>query len=260
MYIFPQKEFLLFSLVVTGIIFLLANILHEEQYPIIENHVYFTDILFIIIPLIVIILSSILVIRYGITGSHSISWILFTVAIGIWFVAEQSYTYNAEFKIGDIRSYISDLFYVLGYIIFFVFTVFYLKPMKNKISKNIILFTVLISSSIFVPTLYFVYNKPIENSPELVVNTIYPILDGMILAPSLIAIILFFRGEVNFLWVTISLGIIFDVAGDTTYLIERYNETFSVGSIADLFFIWTYVFFAFGVHDHVKMFRIAKKN
>jgi len=260
MYIFSQREFLLFSLVVTGITFLLANVFHEEQYPIIENHTYFTDILFIVIPLIVIILSSILVIRYGITGSHSASWILFTVAIGIWFVAELLYTYDTDYKIGDISSYIPDLFYVLGYIVFFAFIVFYLKPIKNKISKKMILSTALISSSIFVPTLYFVYNKPIENNPELVVNIIYLILDGIILAPSLIAIILFFRGEVNFLWIIISLGIIFDVAGDTTYLIERYNETFSVGSIADLFFIWTYVFFAFGVYNHVKMFGITKKN
>ncbi len=45
---FPKKN-LLFSLVVTGIIFLLANALHEEQYPIMENHMYFTDVLFITI-------------------------------------------------------------------------------------------------------------------------------------------------------------------------------------------------------------------
>lgn len=260
MHVFSQKEFLLFSLVSTGIVFLLANAIHEEQHPLVENRVYFTDILFITIPPIAIILSSILVIRYGITGSHSASWILFTAAIGVWYAAELVYMYEAEYKIESAGFSISDLFYIVGYVVFFAFTIFYLKPVKNKISKKMILSTGIIASSLLAPTLYFVYNEPIEDNLEHAVNTIYPVLDVIILIPSLIALVLFFRGEVNFLWTAVSLGVIFDVAGNTTYLIERYNETFSAGSIADLFYIWTYVFFAFGAYNHVKIFKTTKKN
>jgi len=144
--------------------------------------------------------------------------------------------------------------------VFFAFAIFYLKPVKNKVSKKMILFTTLIASSLLIPSLYFVHNKPIENNSEYAINTIYPILDVVILVPSLIAIILFFRGEVNFLWTAIALGVIFDVTGNTIYLIERYNETFSAGSVADLFFIWMYVFFAFGAYNHVKIFGTIKKN
>ena len=110
------------------------------------------------------------------------------------------------------------------------------------------------------PGLYFIHDKPIENNLEVTINVMYIILDWVILTPSLIAMILFFRGVVNFLWISIMIGLICEVIGDTIFLIEKYNKTFIPGSVVEIFFLWTYIFFIYGVYDQIKLFKITKKQ
>ncbi|MFM8658715.1 MAG: hypothetical protein ACKOCQ_02105, partial [Candidatus Nitrosotenuis sp.] len=74
-----QKGALLASLFVIGLVYFLANLLHQEKYPIIENSIYPTDIFFIAISPITIIFAVLLVLRHKTTGSHAKAWILFLV-------------------------------------------------------------------------------------------------------------------------------------------------------------------------------------
>ena len=148
-----ENQFLVTSLVAIVVIFIIGNLFNQEDYPIIEN-IYPIDILFIIIPVAVIILGVILSAIYKGSGSHGKAWILFTISIIIWFVGEMTYEYDYEYDIEDISTLTSDVFYILGYPIFFAFTILYLKPRKNNISKNIILLSVLVSTVFVTPTLY----------------------------------------------------------------------------------------------------------
>ncbi len=76
----------------------------------------------------------------------------------------------------------------------------------------------------------------------------------MIFVPAFVAVVLFFRDEVNFLWITVTLGIICMALADIIFLIERCLEIFSASSLANLFFAWKWILFAFGAYNHIKIF------
>lgn len=257
---FTQKEFLLVSLALVVAIFLLANFFHEEEYPIIENEFYYTDIFFITVPIIAVAFSIILVIRHGTTGSHSKAWILYSAATIIWFIADQTYYYFGEYAVENNNSYIVDFFYFTSYFLYFGFMIFYLIPRKNKITKRIILFAAAVSTGFIVPAFYFFTQNTSNDNFETTINFIYPFLDALVFIPALVSVILFFRGQVNFLWITVTLSLICMAAADTIFLVERYNQAFSASSIANLFFAWRWIFLIFGSYSHIRIFGATKNS
>ena len=67
-----------------------------------------------------------------------------------------------------------------------------------------ILVAILVSTTLVIPTIYLTFEGEEElDDLTIFLYAIYPILDGIILAPSIIAVMLFFRGQVNFLWTLI---------------------------------------------------------
>lgn len=238
----------------------MANLVNQEEYMISEDW-YLTDILFIIIPVAVIILGIILSSMYKGRGYHGKAWILFTIAIAIWFAGEATHEYDGEYDIEDISTLTSDIFYILGYLIFLVFTALYLKPRKKSISKNMILVAILVSAAFVVPTLYFTFEGEEElDNLTIFLYAIYPILDGFVLVPSIIAVTLFFRGQVNFLWTLVLFATLADILGDTLYLILAVDDAYYPGHPVDILFLFAYVFYAFGVYSHIKLYREPSKK
>jgi len=242
------------------VIFVVANSVDQEQYPITEDW-YPTDIQFIIIPSVVIILGLILIGKYKGRGNHGIAWILFTLAIVSWFVGELTYSYDYEYDIEDISTLTSDIFYILGYPLFFAFTVFYLRPRKRIITRKMILTASLVSLVFVLPTLYFTLDVEDDEVDELtmLLYAIYPILDAIILVPAIIAVILFFRGQVNFLWSLILLATIFDIIADSVYLVASIDDSYYPGHPIDIVFLWAYVLYAFGAYNHIKLYGKVDK-
>jgi len=250
-----ENKFLVVSLLAIVMIFIIGNLFNQEDYPIITN-IYPIDILFIIIPVAVIILGIILSAIYKGSGSHGKAWILFTISIIIWFVGEMTFDYDYEYDIEDISTLTSDIFYILGYPIFFAFTILYLKPRKNLISKKMILTAILSSILFIIPTLYLTFEGEEEiDTLTISLYAIYPILDGLILAPSIIAVILFFKGQVNFLWTLVLLAILSDILANTLYLIFAVEESYYPGHPVDILFLFSYTLYAFGAYSHIKLYR-----
>ena len=98
-----NKNYLLLALVGVVVVFLVGNIVNQEEFPIAED-LYMTDVLFIIFPAIVIVFGLMLVFRYGLRGSHGISWILFTLAITSWYVGEITYDYDYKYDLEDLST------------------------------------------------------------------------------------------------------------------------------------------------------------
>lgn len=256
-----NKNILIFSLIAVVVVFLIGNIVNQEEFFITEDR-YMTDIFYIITPIVVIILGSILVLRYGIRGNHSVAWILFTLTFVCWFVGENTYSYDYEYDIENISTLTSDIFYIIGYPLFFSFTIFYLLPRKQIITKKIITISVLVSLLIVIPTLYFTFDIESEKLDGLTIflYAIYPILDAIIIIPSIIATILFFRGQVNLLWTMILLGTILWVIADTSYLIFSVDDAYYPGHPLDILFSWAYILWAFGAYSHIKLYKKSESN
>ncbi len=239
-------------LVISGI-YILANLFDQEQFPITEN-LYPTDIFFVILPIFAIIVGFRLSRMYGGRGNHGIAWMLFTMAISIWFVGEMTYSYDQEYDVSDISTFTSDIFYILGYLVFFAFTIFYLKPRKKLISKEMTLVAIGISILLLIPSLYV--SLDFEEEPLfLFIYGIYPVLDSMILAPSVIAVMMFLRGKVNLLWGLILFSIIFDVVSDTLYFSESITKSYYPGHPLDILSVLAYLFYIFGGYSHIRLFK-----
>jgi len=255
-----NKNYLLLALVGVVIVFLVANIANQEEFPIAED-LYMTDLLYIIFPGIVVVFGVMLVFRYRLRGNHGISWILFTLAIASWYVGEMTYSYDYEYDLEDLSTLTSDLFYIIGYPLFFGFTIFYLKPRKQIISKKMILISSLVSILFIIPSLYFTFNEEYQlDELTIFLYAIYPILDGVILIPSIIATFLFFRGQVNLLWSLILIATILFVIADTSYLVFSIEETYYPGHPVDILYIWAYTLYAFGVLSHVRLYKKIKSE
>ncbi|MEW6042737.1 MAG: hypothetical protein AB1608_00535 [Thermoproteota archaeon] len=248
-----QNQALLAAMVAVAVMFLLANYFQEDKHPIIEDSLYYTDIFFIVVSPLAIVFGTVLARRHGTTGSHSIAWILFLAGSVVWYAADLTYYVNAEYAVEDNDTYLVDFLYYSSYFLYFGFMIFYLKPRKSMISKKLIIAGSIISIGFIIPSLYFLSQKQDQNT-ETTINLVYPFLDSMIFIPAFIALVLFFRGAVNFLWVTVTLGTIFIAVADTTFLIERCLGIFSASSIANLFFAWKWLLFIFGAYSHIRIF------
>lgn len=247
---------LFYSLIAIGFIFLVANLLDLEKYPLTETW-YPTDLLYITIPAIAIVFGSILSARYRIKGNHGKAWIFLTLAVTCWYIAENTYVYDNEYENANLATYTSEIFFLIGYPLFFAFGVFYLKARKKIISKKGILFTTVISLALVIPSLYITFDLEEEElgAVDVIITALYPVLDGIILAPAMIGVMLFFRGQVNLLWTLMMFGLVCHVVGDTFYLGSYIDDSYYPGHFSDMIFLWGYTLFTFGFYSHLKLYR-----
>jgi hypothetical protein len=80
------------------------------------------------------------------------------------------------------------------------------------------------------------------------------------LVPALVGIVLFFKGEVNFTWSLICLGIILQSAGDMSFQFATFTNTYYTGHPSDILFLWSYLLLSFGVYDHIRIFKKVKPH
>ncbi|HXU95062.1 MAG TPA: hypothetical protein VFP45_01365 [Candidatus Nitrosotalea sp.] len=244
------KKLLVISLIGSGFIILTSTFFGKE----IGETV--TDITYVITTGIFVTLAFSLVLRFKKTGSHGKSWLFFLGAAVSWCLAETSWTvYELIYKQNPFPS-IADGFYIAGYPLMLGFLVYYLKPVKKAITKKMLIISILISLAISIPSISMAYSSESNVSVlENVLATAYPVLDSIIFVPAILGISLFFRGEVNFPWSLICIGILCFAVGDIGFQFTTFTNTYYTGNPVDMILIWAYIFFSFGSYYHIRMYR-----
>lgn len=252
---FQSQKFLLISLIVTGLAFLIAGSFGKETAIVFGNWIF-------VLSAAPVILTGILIKRKGIQGIHGKSWVFFLIFAALWFIADQLFTYNELYLHEEPFPSSADVFYLAGYPFYFVFVLFHLKPFKNAISKRLIVSVSLIAIAVLISNLYMTYQNtsPDETQTAIIVGLIYPIADAIILCPTIIGVTLFFRGEVNFLWTLLLFGFICEVIGDTAFQYLSLSNEMYTGHPIDMLFLWAYITFSFGIYDHIKIFKSTKNT
>ncbi|MFN3654989.1 MAG: hypothetical protein ACK4TO_06645 [Candidatus Nitrosotenuis sp.] len=113
-----------------------------------------------------IVFCAILVYRHGTTSSHSIVSRLFLAGSIVWYAADLTYYYNAEYVAQDNNAYLVDFLYYSSSFLYFGFMISYLKPRIIMISKKLIVAAAIISIGFIIPSLYF-YHKSQMPTPRL---------------------------------------------------------------------------------------------
>ena len=249
------QKLLLITIVGTGFTILVSTILGKEVVK------QVTDVMYIIATATFVILSSILVLRFKKTGDHGKAALFLLGTSVSWFLAETVWTvYELVYDKNPFPS-VADVFYISGYPLMLGFLMYYLKPVRKAITKKMLISAILISASIAIPSIYMAYSpEPDITLFENVLATSYPILDSIIFIPAIIGIALFFRGEVNFTWSLICIGILCFAVGDIGFQYATFTNTYYTGHPVDIILMWSYILFSFGVYDHVRIFRKSGKS
>ena len=249
-----EQKSLLVCLLITGIVIICSTFFGKELVKIVSD---FTTIL---VAGSLVVLSIIISTRFRKTGSHGKAWLLFLGTAVSWVIAETTWAiYELVYHQNPFPSF-ADVFYLMGYPFLFLFSFHYLKPFKKLISRKVIIATSIIAVAVLIPNLYMTINNNSDESKfTIALGATYPIADAIILIPALIGIFLFFRGEVNFLWTLLLLGIIFEVIGDTGFQYFTLNNLYYTGHPIDILFIWSYIMFSFGIHNHIRIFKSDDK-
>lgn len=194
-------------------------------------------------------------------GIHGKAWIFFAASMTSWFVAEMIwFGYDMILNIDPFPS-LADYFYILGYPIFFAFSILYLKPVWAGITKKILILACGISFTLIIPGIMIgldAFSGDIDD--EFVFAMIYPIADSLVLVPAITAVILFLNGRVNFMWTSSLIGILFLGAADVGFMTLEFEDAYYTGHPIEIIFLWAYLFLMFGVYDHMKIFRKKGTN
>lgn len=255
MHLIQFKNFLIISLVIPVLIISIANLFGENVAVLTGNLLYIpTSGIFAAIAVFISL-------RFGFRGILGKAFLFFAIFGVLWFIANMIWAYN-DLIVG-IAPYpsIADAFWLAGYPFIFTFMLFYLKLFKKAISKKILVYSIIIPLVLIGITFDVALYTEIEDGLGLFVLTIsYPFLDALILIPAIIGIILFLKGEVNWLWSLISLGILSEAIADIGFFITQYNFTYYTGHPIEIFFYWTYILCAFGAYSNLKIFRVQEKK
>ena len=205
-------------------------------------------------------ITAIVVIKFRTNNIHGIAWVMFLACAVSWMIAE--HVWNIEEIILHENPFPSsaDVFYVTGYVFLILFTIYYVKVVKNTITKKMIILSIFSSIMLLIPSLYV---TSFENSDlsdvAFSLALAYPVLDAIVLVPALLGIMMFFKGEVNRMWTLFSLAILSLAAGDTGFLITEMNGSYYTGHPIEILLMWSYVLFFFGVYSQYHTFS-SKKN
>ncbi|MEO9310600.1 MAG: hypothetical protein ABI337_09975 [Nitrososphaera sp.] len=208
-----------------------------------------------------LVLSVRILIRYGIGGMHGIAWASFAGYAISWFVAEMIWMVQELYLKIDPFPSAADIFYLIGYPFLIMFFIAYLQPVRSAITKKMIAASFAFSIGILCISLYSVLSTTTNNNIfELVLATIYPVLDAMVIIPALIGVGLFFKGHVNLMWTLMCLGIVSVFAADTAFLMAQNEDSYYTGNPMEILFYWNYILLSFGIHNHLNLFQSPKGN
>ncbi|MDG7050789.1 MAG: hypothetical protein JRZ94_06270 [Nitrososphaerota archaeon] len=250
-----SKKYLTISLIVIAAINLAANLISQDLATLVGNLGY--------IPITgaFLILSLLIASRFGLTGNHGLAWFSFAAFAVSWFIAEMLWIHQELVLKEDPFPSAADIFYIVGYPFLLMFFVAYLQPVRAAITKKILGLSSAVSIGVLVPSLYLVLSDGVHtDSLNVILGAIYPIFDAMVIIPAIIGVVLFFKGQVNFMWTLVCLGTICLFAADTAFLFGQNEDLYYTGNPAEILFYWNYVFLAFGVHNHLTLFKKEKKS
>lgn len=250
-----SKKYLIISLMVIAVINLAANLISQDLAILVGNLGY--------IPITgtFLVLSLLIASRFGLTGNHGLAWFSFAAFAVSWFIAEMLWVHQELVLKEDPFPSAADIFYIVGYPFLLMFFVAYLQPVRAAITKKILGLSSAVSVGVLLPSLYLVLGNGIHaDSLNVILGAIYPVFDAMVIIPAMIGVVLFFKGHVNFMWTLVCLGIICLFVADTAFLFGQNEDSYYTGNPAEILFYWNYVFLAFGVHNHLTLFKKEKKS
>lgn len=238
-----KKELLIISLASTFLIWLVPYLLGK-------GIAILKDDLFYLFLTVFLVMISVYKIAYTKEKSARITWVLFSISSFAMLVAQ--HIWSIDELVLDVKPFPSyaDIAFLIGYVLWIPFFFMLVKPLKNHITKKLIILAIAVSGSIVIPNAVVLIQS--SGGVFTIENTLlssYPIIDGIVFIPVSVGIMLFLKGKTNFFPSIMFFAMIFQLIGDMIFEIDSANNTYYSGSLADLFFYIPFILFMFGTYD-----------
>ena len=194
--------------------------------------------------------------KTGTSGKHGRAWMCFTLAIAMWWIAERIWILN-ELTNNDTLSY-ADLFWFGGYVFYFIFGVMYLMPFASQISRKNIVTVSLVVLAVLMLVLYT--TKPHIGTFEEILHTVYPVADSVMLIPSILGMMLFFKGAIKFSVSLFFIGMLSFVISDYDFMYFDSIGEYYTGHIVDIPYLLAYAIFISGIIANMNIWNRINKN
>src|SRR5574338_226195 len=175
-----------------------------------------------------LVISILISIRFGLNGTHGLAWFSFCGYAISWFIAEMLWIYQELYMKEDPFPSSADIFYIVGY------------PFL---------------------LMYFVLGSSTNTDAlDVTLREIYPVFDAVIIIPAMIGVVLFFKGQVHFMWTLMCLGTVCVFVADTAFLFGENTDSYYTGNPMEILFYWNYILLVFGVKSHLDIFKREKQD
>jgi len=249
------KKYLILALIICASVNLVSNLIGNDAAIFVGNMMY--------IPIsgAFLIMSMLIISRFGMSGNNGLAWISFGGYAISWFIAEMLWIIQELYLKIDPFPSAADIFYLVGYPFLLMFFIAYLQPVRSIITKKMLIVVSTFAVGILIPSLYFAI-APGKSTDLLqrVLSIIYPIFDVMVMIPALLGVILFFKGQVNFIWTLICIGTISLFVADTAFLFAQNQDSYYTGNPMEIMFYWNYILLTFGMYGNLKLFQRSKQD
>ena len=218
-----------------------------------------TDILFLPVSGTLFVLAIIITVRFKARGNFGSAYLFFVGFAGCWFCAELVWMSTELYNQLNFLRPVNDYLYLSGYPFLLLFARYYVKSLEIAITQKMLSYAFLVTVVFFIPTFYTTYSfNPNASIQQIIWAGIYPLLDAILLFPTVLGMILFFKGNVSFLWSLMFTAVLLNIIADSGFLYLDVNRSYYSGNPIDILYLWSYVLFSFGIYSHIKIFKKRK--
>lgn len=222
------------------------SLLYSTQFVLSAEQFYYVSTpSYVIIPGVLAIVSiSVAIKEWKNNSKAKFAMIFFALGVVCWFSAEQIWMILEIVFDEDPFPSIADFFYIIAYPFFIAFLLLYVRPFKQHITKNILVFSIIISFAFLLPALHVLMDY-YQGEPTLDVSValIYPILGSVLLFFALLGIVFFIKGTQTYFWIFVFVGFLIDTVSDTLFLFSAIDENYYDGQLTDLLYLIGYLFY-----------------
>jgi len=191
-------------------------------------------------------------------GHFPIIWFYFTCGLFLWFMGEAIWAgYTLILGVELPYPSVADIFWIGGYIPFFVALYLYVELFRHALTKKMLaaslitttVLTTLVTVALLIPVL-----GTEEDLTAMIMDFAYPILDLTLFSVALLGLIIFWRGKLGSSWLLINLGILMNVCADILFSYTTAQNIYYCGHMLDVLFDLAYLSFSMAFYVHTKEF------
>ncbi|MEM1552925.1 MAG: hypothetical protein QXH03_09710 [Candidatus Bathyarchaeia archaeon] len=191
-------------------------------------------------------------------GQFSVVWLHFTCGLFLWFVGEAIWAGYA-LVLGVELPYpsIADVFWISGYIPFFIALYLYVKLFGSALTKKTFALSMIITAALTILVTSVLLTPVLtaeENPTAVVIDFTYPILDLTLFSVALLGLIIFWKGKLGKSWLLIKVAISLNACADILFSWTTAQGTYYSGHMLDILFDLAYLFFLMAFYVHAKEF------